>query len=652
MHLQAGARVLEASLEGIAAAGFLVCNFSAAFTHLSRLAGSSAARQLGGVQEEPHEVVAALKLEPLRLLTPFWLFACLRDGRLYAADAHALFRVSAALTHKQPPLWRLDEPQGQQLSQLQPLQLQLPLPHSQRVLLLGFTRRLRRVRRPRNFAYALLSSDSDDAARERDKPEAAGHALAAHDMEMAVACVEALGGSCLPVSSLLRRLEECSTGDPAAAAEADAASNPPSVIGVDVVVVGQFSRLQKASADPLDKGAALHEAGTQQLRTNSQQRKGKVGAKVELALLYKLQELGIPCVHYQWLIDCYCFGRAPPFDAYAIPTQPAYQYVAPAAASAAARRQQVLQGVQILVADSEVARDPALLQRLSDLGCTDVTAVPSLLGVCPWLFRCNATRELAAVLCGSSDRVQRISTALERAEGTRKQNSQEFASVIFVIKRDEFAGLLDLAAVAAEAAEATASSQQLVERAATGRAGSSRSSQRQQPPSLQQDPQQQKMRTLFSAAQQRVLQQLSPEMALQAQRMWEGATDAAPRPAAAAFVAKPNAAALAETSPLAVSPEWIASCWTEARRVPDFWADALASDPAGQQEDAALLAALQDCGGAVVYGDFPVVTDAKEARLRRAMGALENALTISWDIQQDKLLEQSANWLVVDFIQL
>lgn len=46
--------------------------------------------------------------------------------------------------------------------------------------------------------------------------------------------------------------------------------------------------------------------------------------------------------------------------------------------------------------------------------------------------------------------------------------------------------------------------------------------------------------------------------------------------------------------------------------MPDFWADALSSDSA--VEDAALLAALQDCGGLVVYGDLPVTADAKEAR--------------------------------------
>ena len=49
-------------------------------------------------------------------------------------------------------------------------------------------------------------------------------------------------------------------------------------------------------------------------------------------------------------------------------------------------------------------------------------------------------------------------------------------------------------------------------------------------------------------------------------------------------------------------------------QVPEFWAAVLASDSTGHVEDAALLAALQDCGGAVIYGDFPVVADAKEAR--------------------------------------
>lgn len=160
---------------------------------------------------------------------------------------------------------------------------------------------------------------------------------------------------------------------------------------------------------------------------------------------------------------------------------------------------------------------------------------------------------------------------LERAEAARKRSCQDFAAVVFVIKREDLAGLMDLAAVAAEAVEATASSQQIIEVAPTGRAASTRSAQRQQAPPAQQDQQKQKLRALISAAQQRVLQQLPAAMACQAQRLWEGATAVAVRPAeanAAALVAKRNVAALAETAPLAVSPEWIASCWAEARRVP------------------------------------------------------------------------------------
>lgn len=299
MCLQAGARVLDASREGIAAAGFLVCNFAAAFMHLRRLAGpSSAGLLLGGVQEEPHQVVAALELEPLRLVTPFWLFACLRDGRVYAPETHPLFRVSAALTHTQPPLWRVH----------QGVQMQPSMSRSQRVLLLGFTRRLRRVRRPRSFAYGVLSSDSEEENKEGEKPEAAGHALAAHDLEMGVACVEALGGSCLSASSVLRATEEHSFGD-LAAADDDAASDAAERVGVDVVVVGRLARLRDASAALLEKGTVLHETGTQQLRTITQRKKRRLGAEAELALLYKLQGLRIPCVHHQWLLDAYCFVR-------------------------------------------------------------------------------------------------------------------------------------------------------------------------------------------------------------------------------------------------------------------------------------------------------------------------------------------------------
>ncbi|CDJ36001.1 uncharacterized protein EMH_0004440 [Eimeria mitis] len=667
MCLQAGARVLEATREGISAAGFLICNFSAAFVYLSRLAAASrlsAAGELSGVHTEPHQVVAALELEPLRLLTPFWLFACLRDGRVYAPDAHALFRVSAALNHTHPPLWRLQQP----VQPHPPPPPALPLsPYSwvsQRVLLLGFTRRLRRVRLPRSFAYALLSSDSEEGERGGEKQEtAAGYALAAHDIEMAAACVEALGGICVSASSVLKSVQKQSIEETEAATETDTTSNALDRFGVDVVVVGQLSRLQKANVSLLGTGEDIYEPSTQKMKRNTQEKKKRLGAKAKLELLYKLQGRGIPCVYHQWLLDAYCFGRAPPLDMYAVATQPAHQGEATAPPSAAARRQQVLQGVQVLVADSEVTRDPALIQRVGELGCTDVTAIPSLLGICPWLFSCNATRELAAVL--DNDSFSGAATCLvsvmlfccyqlERAEAARKRSSQDFASVLFVIKREELAGLLDLAAVAAEAIEATGS-QQVVEGAPTGRAASTRSAQRQQAPPLQQDPQQQKIRTLISAAQQRVLQQLPAEMARQAQRLWEGATNGAHRPVvtdATTFVAKRNVAALAETAPLAVSPEWIASCWAEARRVPvdsahgrieapDFWADALASDSAGNVEDAALLAALQDCGGAVIYGDLPVVNDAEEARLRRAVGALEHALTIAWDLQQDRLLEQA-----------
>lgn len=265
--------------------------------HLSRLAALSGTDLSLHNLQEAYQVVTALGLEPLRLLTPFWFFACLRDWRVYAPDAHVLFRVSAALIHTQPPLWR---PQ-------QPTQLGALMPHRQRVLLLGFTSRLRRVRRPRNFAYGILSSDSEEERRDGDRPETAGHALAAHDREMAVACVEALGGSCLSAYSVLKLVEKRSPVNPAARDEADAASYSSESIGVDVVIVGQLARLRKAGVAFLDKGASHYEAGTQQSRASTQQKKKRLGARAEAALLYKLQELGIPCVHHQWLLDSYCF---------------------------------------------------------------------------------------------------------------------------------------------------------------------------------------------------------------------------------------------------------------------------------------------------------------------------------------------------------
>lgn len=265
--------------------------------HLSRLAALSGTDLSLHNLQEAYQVVTALGLEPLRLLTPFWFFACLRDWRVYAPDAHVLFRVSAALVHTQPPLWR---PQ-------QPTQLGALMPHRQRVLLLGFTSRLRRVRRPRNFAYGILSSDSEEERRDGDRPETAGHALAAHDREMAVACVEALGGSCLSAYSVLKLVEKRSPVNPAARDEADAASYSSESIGVDVVIVGQLARLRKAGVAFLDKGASHYEAGTQQSMASTQQKKKRLGARAEAALLYKLQELGIPCVHHQWLLDSYCF---------------------------------------------------------------------------------------------------------------------------------------------------------------------------------------------------------------------------------------------------------------------------------------------------------------------------------------------------------
>lgn len=76
---------------------------------------------------------------------------------------------------------------------------------------------------------------------------------------------------------------------------------------------------------------------------------------------------------------------------------------------------------------------------------------------------------------------------------------------------------------------------------------------------------------LLSGAQQRVLQQLPPAAAKEAQQLWEEAAKAAFNLAAAdgAALSTPrNPAALAESWPLAVAPEWISSCWAEARRVP------------------------------------------------------------------------------------
>lgn len=51
-------------------------------------------------------------------------------------------------------------------------------------------------------------------------------------------------------------------------------------------------------------------------------------------------------------------------------------------------------------------------QRAVELGCTDITTVPSLFGLCPWLLRCSATQKLAAVLCGSKDRLDLVDAAV------------------------------------------------------------------------------------------------------------------------------------------------------------------------------------------------------------------------------------------------
>lgn len=68
-------------------------------------------------------------------------------------------------------------------------------------------------------------------------------------------------------------------------------------------------------------------------------------------------------------------------------------------------------------------------QRIRDLGCTDMTVIPSLLGICPWLFRCSATRQLAAVICGSTERMQVVDAAVRHMvilriddNGARRKN--------------------------------------------------------------------------------------------------------------------------------------------------------------------------------------------------------------------------------------
>ncbi|OEH80568.1 hypothetical protein cyc_07478 [Cyclospora cayetanensis] len=226
--------------------------------------------------------------------------------------------------------------------------------------------------------------------------------------------------------------------------------------------------------------------------------------------------------------------------------------------SAATLRQQVLRDTQVLVADAAVARDSSLLQRVVQLGCLDVTVLPALLGIRPWLLRSSATRELAAVLCGGSERVRSIAAALERAEATRKQPLQELSPVLLVMPREDMASLMELASIAAEAVEAV------------GSASGGRRAGMHGPAVAQQ--QQQTIRWLLCDAQQRVLQRLPSAAAKEARSAWTAAVEtsysAAPSDRAALLSQRDAAAGCRGVRPLVVSAEYICGCWEEARRLP------------------------------------------------------------------------------------
>ncbi|KAL8275945.1 hypothetical protein Esti_000061 [Eimeria stiedai] len=694
---QEGVRVVNVSREGLGAASLFVCNFAAAFAHLRRLAeqqqqqqqqqAGAAVPQLPGA---PHLLLAAINLEPLRLLTPFWLFACLRDRRVYAPDAHPLFRVSPAFIPSRPPLLLRDHQQQQ-------LQQEQHKGAKQRVLLVGFTRRRRRVRLPSGFIHGMSASESDEeaaAAAKKAQPAARGRAIAVHDLELAATCVDALGGQCVSAADLKLPLSEGAALVQETSAAASAQPEASACVAVDLVVVGHLPRLLKRGLCSSSEPCAYIVAA----------RGGRVAA-AELPLLQKLQQRGVACVRLQWLFDAYRLGRAPPPQAYVLSPQQCRQQVAasPAAPCASARRQQLLQGVCLLISDAAALRDPALLQRAGDLGCTDVAAVPSLLGLCPWLFGCSATRQLAAILCGSRARMRLVDAALQRAEQATQQQRPPSAlpPLILVLLREELPGLLDLAAAVAEAIEPTAPSQpgaSTPRRAITARRAASRrtaaghmSSASQQQQQQRQQQKQQQIWRLLAAAQQRVLQFLTASAAKEVQRHWLSAVEAASEQTASTEAWGPQSSqsipsAFADARPTVVTPEWIVSSWEEARRlpldsahglveVPDFWMETFSSESANAWEDSAVTKILKGCGGAVVYWDFPEVADATETRqvvmptctqvkeeemvvinmysicsvhdkkrthimsqclLRRALGALEHALSVSWEVQQQR----------------
>lgn len=141
------------------------------------------------------------------------------------------------------------------------------------------------------------------------------------------------------------------------------------------------------------------------------------------------------------------------------------------------------------------------------------------------------------------------------------------------MQREEISGILDLAAAIAEACEAPACSQQstIGVNASSGRSAGSRHTASNQASSFQRQ-QRQKIERLVAAAQQRVLQGLPSDDALEAQRGWNSATEAATRSSnplyeLAAFPKQGNAFTGAGVRRPVVTPEWITSCWEEARRI-------------------------------------------------------------------------------------
>lgn len=247
---------------------------------------------------QPQQLLAALGVEPLRLLSPVWVFCCCRDKRVYAPQFHPLFEVTASLAQSRPPL--VKRVQRASLGDQRQARNHITAPRAaddhdsvfvpMRVLLLGCTNRKRRVTE-RRCCSIWESLENDDNFGSYTETVAAGSAVAVNDRTLLHFCVEALGGRVISFGDVKNALNSFSSA-PSLALDV---SHP-----VDLVIVSDVHAVRKhGSYSAVDFAPPLVRDFTKRSKT------------AETSILQELHETNVPCLRLQWLFETYRLVRLP-----------------------------------------------------------------------------------------------------------------------------------------------------------------------------------------------------------------------------------------------------------------------------------------------------------------------------------------------------